>query len=183
MESVCQTGPPFGSRLEHKSHDEYVPELPALPPVLLTEPALLDEAELAVEADRGLVPGKDLQAQLVHSCLARPLDARLHESRADALPAPGREDAHPERRRAGARAAEDAEFAHHLAAGLGHEDECVVGLDRLEEPFPSQLAVDRRLREDVLALGRHRLEQAQDAFGVLGTRSPDPKRTQVWILG
>ena len=61
---------------------------PLCAPELLDAAALLDEAELAVEADRGSVVGEDGEAQLVEAAVASRGDGGLEERRADAAAAP-----------------------------------------------------------------------------------------------
>src|SRR6266516_5931267 len=51
--------------LEEESHDYRIPELTARAAIVLHAAALLDEVELAVESDRGLIVWEDLERELV----------------------------------------------------------------------------------------------------------------------
>src|SRR4051794_1029083 len=54
--------------------------------------ALTLEAERLVERDRRLVPREDVKLELRHAMLRRPLDSRLEQRSADALPPEARVD-------------------------------------------------------------------------------------------
>ena len=66
---------PVRAPSEQEPHLDRVPELAALAPELLDAAALLDEAELAIERDRGGVVGEDREAELVAAVLASRGDA------------------------------------------------------------------------------------------------------------
>src|SRR5690242_3334774 len=65
--------------VEQQAHHDRVPKFTTGPPVLLRPPPFFGEAALAVERDRGRVLREHLQAQLVQSVAASPVDRRLHQ--------------------------------------------------------------------------------------------------------
>jgi hypothetical protein len=126
-------------------------------------PALLLEAELAVERDRRLVVRKDAQGQLVEAALAAPVDRGRDERRADAAAAPLEGDQHPD--------LAEAEAAHLHPQKA--DDLAARGRDqRLVEPpsLRSLLHVDRRLGRDPVALLGDRGKELRErtAVGVVG---------------
>jgi transketolase len=66
-------------RLKRQAHDQGIPEFAAGPPVLPDAAALFDEAVLAVQGDRGRVVREDLEAELVQSLVAGPVDGRMEQ--------------------------------------------------------------------------------------------------------
>src|SRR5438034_11066616 len=88
-----------GGRRRHsqeETHHYRVPELAVRSAVVLHAAALLDEAELAVEGDPGLVVREDLQRELVQPVGTGLLDRGGEQRRSDAAAAPRPRDRHPE---------------------------------------------------------------------------------------
>lgn len=127
---------------------------------------LLDEPERAVEGDRSPVVREDARRQLVQPVRPRPLDRRGNERGADAAPAPGTVDEHPELGEA-EWALEQVEDADGLA---------VRGRDQRPLEVPPRrtpLDVDGRLGPDRVALLRHGGVEERERKAVALVRRPD----------
>jgi hypothetical protein len=133
---------------------------------VLDASTLLDEAELAVERDRGSVVRENAETQLVQAALARPLDRRFEEGRAHAAPAPLARYRHS-----------DLAEPERASLEVQRRDELVVG-DRDQHPVKgpacgARLDVDRRLCGDsVTFLGDGGVENRKREAIVLA-RGPD----------
>ena len=154
-----------------------VPEFTARAAIVLYAVAFLDEAEFAVESDRRVVVGEDLQRKLMQAFPARFLDRGGEQRRPDATTAPGPRDCHPKLTNAEF-VPKDMERSNQVAARDG-DDRAVDRGCKLLRP---RVDVDRRLRRDPVALLGDNCEQLSQPPRVLRLRRPYLERCHGDIL-
>ena len=157
-----------------EGHQDRVDVLAAAAVVVLAE-ALALEAELLVELDRRLVPGEDVQLELVDAGVAGPRDRLLEQGAADAAAAVARGDHQAEVgdvAAGGVRVAGDREAADDGAVVLGDEHGGVrVALQRAQvAALLGDAAPAVGVQQPGLRLAADGRSERDEGGGVLGPR-------------
>src|SRR4029453_18598273 len=158
-----------------QAHDDRVPQLARAAPVVPGQVALALEPETLVEGDGGGVVGPDLEGDLVGAGLAGLVDGLGQEGRPDPPAPPAGGHGHAQLGNAVAGQVQ-AELSHHLAGGLGDEDDRVLALDVLDHAVAAALDVDRGLGGDPAALAGHLDEHGHGRVDILQGGQPARRR-------